>query len=330
VTDTLFLTSDETRGLASPAEYVDVVREGYRQVGEGAPTEPRTQLTGRDPPGLLTTYVAVLPETGAMGGYTYTAGFGDRDAHFVTPLFDADSGAPLALVDGAHMNPYKTGAAGAVGTDALARADASTMAIVGSGPQARGQLRAISTVRELDRVDVYSPTKEHREAFASEMNDEVDATVAAVASSAAAVEGADVVVTATNAAEPVFDGDLLDPGTHVTAMGNYTPGRRELDDTTVARATYVLDLRGRADRDAGALLTAVENGAVDEDHLHGDLGEVLVGDVPGRTGDDEVTVFDSGGTAVETVAAAHLLYERARDRGLGAHVDFAPASEAMD
>ena len=330
MTATLFLTSEETRGLASAAEYVDAVREGYRQVGEGAPTEPRTQLTGSDPPGLLTTYVAVLPETGVMGGYTYAAGFGDRDAHFVTPLFDADSGAPLALLDGAHMNPYKTGAAGAVGLDALAREDASTMAVVGSGPQARGQLRAAATVRDLDRVDVYSPTKAHREAFASEMNGDVDASVAAVASSAAAVEGADVVVTATNAAEPVFDGDLLEPGAHVTAMGNYTPERRELDDTTVARATYVLDLRARAGRDAGSLVGAVENGAVDEGHHHGDLGEVLVGDAPGRTSDDEVTVFDSGGTAVETVAAASLLYRRARERGLGEQVEFAPASEAME
>jgi alanine dehydrogenase len=330
VTDALFITSDETRGLATAGEYVDVVREGYRQVGAGAPAEPRTQLTGRDPPGLLTTYVAILPETGAMGGYTYAAGFGDRDAHFVTPLFDAESGAPLAVLDGAHMNPYKTGAVGAVGTDALARPDASTLAMIGSGSQARGQLRAIDTVRDLERVDVYSPTKENREAFASEMNGEVDPTVAAVASSAAAVEGADVVVTATDASEPVFDGDLLEPGAHVTAMGNYTPGRRELDDTTVARATYVLDLRARVDRDAASLMAAVENGAVDEDHLHGDLGEVLVGEAPGRTDADEVTVFDSGGTAIETVAAAHMLYERASERGLGETLPFAPASEAME
>ena len=330
MTDALYITSDETRGLATAGEYVEAVREGYRQVGAGAPAEPRTQLTGRDPPGLLTAYIAILPETGAMGGYTYAAGFGDRDAHFVTPLFDAESGAPLAVLDGAHMNPYKTGAVGAVGTDVLARPDATTLAMVGSGSQARGQLRAIDAVRDLERVDVYSPTKENREGFASEMNGQVAPTVAAVASSAAAVEGADIVLTATNAREPVFDGDRLDPGTHVTAMGNYTPGRRELDDTTVARATYVLDLRARADRDAASLMAAVENGAVDEAHVHGDLGEVLVGDVPGRTDDDEITVFDSGGTAIETVAAAHLLYERARERGLGEPLPFAPASDAME
>jgi alanine dehydrogenase len=330
VTDALYITSDETRGLATAGEYVEAVREGYRQVGAGAPAEPRTQLTGRDPPGLLTAYIAILPETGAMGGYTYAAGFGDRDAHFVTPLFDAESGAPLAVLDGAHMNPYKTGAVGAVGTDVLARPDATTLAMIGSGSQARGQLRAIDAVRELERVDVYSPTKENRESFASEMNGEVAPTVAAVASSAAAIGGADIVVTATNAREPVFDGDCLDPGAHVTAMGNYTPGRRELDDTTVARATYVLDLRARADRDAASLMAAIENGAVDEAHVHGDLGEILVGDVPGRTDDDEITVFDSGGTAIETVAAAHLLYKRAREHGLGEPLPFAPASEAME
>lgn len=102
MTATLFLTSDEISGLATPAEYVAAVREGYRQRGEGAPAEPRTKLFNREPPGMLTTYAAVLPETGAMGGYMYSAGFGAEDAWFMTPLFDAQSGEPLALLDGAR------------------------------------------------------------------------------------------------------------------------------------------------------------------------------------------------------------------------------------
>ncbi|MFB6301758.1 MAG: ornithine cyclodeaminase family protein [Haloferacaceae archaeon] len=329
MTEALFLRSDEVVGLATPAEFVSAVRDAYRQRGEGAPAEPRTALKSADPPGLFTTYAAVLPDTGAMGGYMYAAGFGQRDAWFVTPLYDSETGEPLAVLDGAHMNPFKTGAAGAVGVDALARPDASTLALLGSGTQARGQLRATATVRDLDTVWVYSRTKENREAFAGEMDAELDASVAAVASSAAAVEGADVVVTATNAREPVFDGDLLDPGTHVTAMGQYDPDKRELDHTTVERSTYVLDLRARATRDAGALISAIEAGVVDEDHVHAELGEVIVGDAPGRERADEVTVFDSGGTAIETVAAAHLLYERAVAEGLGEPLDFAPASEAM-
>lgn len=328
-TDVLFLRSGEVAGLATPGEYVDAVRKGYRQRGGGAPAKPRQTLTNDDPGGMLTGYKAILPETGAMGGYMYAAGFGDADAHFVLPLFDVESGRPLAVLDGASLNPFKTGAAGAVGVDALARENATTLALLGSGPQARGQLRAVATVRDLDTVNVFSPTKAHRESFAAEMNDEVGPTVAAVASSDAAIEDADVVITATNAAEPVFDGDLLAPGAHVTAMGQYHPEKREIDATTVARATYVPDLRERVPRDAGAFLLAVEEGAITEDHVHAELGDVVGGEAPGRERDDEITLFDSGGTAIETVAAAHLLYERAREQDLGEIVEFSPASTAL-
>jgi len=329
MSDTLFLTSEEVAGLATPAEYVDAVREGYRQRGEGAPAEPRTKLTSAEPPGMLTGYSAILPETGAMGGYTYAAGFGAEDAWFVTPVFDAESGEPLALLDGASMNPFKTGATGAVGVDALARADADTLGLIGSGSQARGQLRAAATVRDLDSVRVYSPTKESRESFAAEMNERLDASVAAVASSAAAIDDADIVVTATTASDPVFDGDLLADGTHVTAMGQYHPKKRELDSTTIERSTYVPDLRARVSQDAGSFIAAVEAGVVSEDHVHAELGEVVAGAVPGRESDEEITVFDSGGTAIETVAAAHMLYEKAREEGLGSEISFAPASEAL-
>jgi len=331
VTETLFLTSEEVSGLATPAEYVDAVRDAYRQVGEGAPAEPRTKLTNADPPGMFTAYAAVLPETGAMGGYTYSAGFGETDAWFVTPLFDAESGEPLALLDGASMNPFKTGAAGAVGVDALAREDATSLAVIGSGAQARGQLKATATVRDLETVWVYSPTKEHRESFAGDTNTELDASVAAVASAAAAVEDADVVITATNADEPVFDGDLLEPGTHVTAMGQYDAGKRELDHTAIKRSTYVPDLRARttADGDAGSFVSALSAGVVDEDHVHAELGEVVAGEAPGRESDEAVTVFDSGGTGIETAAAAHMLYEKALAADLGSTIEFAPASEAL-
>ncbi len=329
MTETLFLSSGEVADLATPAEYVDAVREGYRQRGEGAPAEPRTKLVSDDPKGMFTSYTAVLPETGAMGGYMYSAGFGAADAWFVTPLFDAESGEPLALVDGASMNPFKTGAAGAVAVDELAREDAESVAIVGSGAQARGQLRAVDAVRDLDTVWVYSPTKENRENFAGEMNKLLDASVASVASSAAAIEGADIVITATTASEPVFDGDQLEPGTHVTAMGQYNPQKRELDTTTVERAKYVLDLRGRAAKDAGSLMYAVEEGVVDENHVYAELGDVVAGTVPGREDDEEITVFDSGGTGIETVASAYMLYERAVEDGRGTTVELSPASEAL-
>jgi len=328
-TEALYLTSEEISGLATPAEYVDAVREGYRQRGHGAPAKPRTRLNSADPPGMLTGYFAILPGTGAMGGYTYAAGFGAGDAHFFLPLFDADSGEPLALLDGASLNPFKTGAAGAVGVDALAREDASTLGLIGSGSQARGQLRTTATVRGFESVEVYSRTAANRERFAEEMDAALEPTVRAVGSSDEAVAGADVVVTATTASEPVFDGDALDDGAHVTVMGQYDPEKHEVDAETVARATYVPDLRARVTQDAGAFINALETGVVGEDHVHAELGEVVAGEASGRRSSDEVTLFDSGGTGVETVAAAHMLYERALEAGVGEYIELAPASEAM-
>ena len=326
---TLFLQSEELAQLATPAEYVDVVREGYRQRGEGAQAEPRTRLNNADPPGFLTGYLAVLPDTGAMGGYTYAAGFGQQDAQFVLPLFEYDSGELLAILDGASMNPWKTGAAGAVGIDELARDDATELGIIGSGTQARGQLHGAAAVRDLDSVRVFSPTTENRETFAAEMDKELDATVDAVDTTEQAVSDVDILVTATTSPKPVFDGDDLSPGTHVTAMGSYHPTNHEVDPTTVARSKYVLDLAGRIDTDAGAYRTALEDGAIEEGHIHAELGEVVVGDAAGRESDDEITLFDSGGTAVETVAAAKLLYDRAVDDGLGHELDVSSATEAF-
>jgi alanine dehydrogenase len=328
-TETRYLTSEDVAGLATPAEYVTAVREGYRQRGQGAPAAPRTRLDGADPPGMLTGYFAILPETGVMGGYTYAAGFGAVDAHFFLPLFDAESGEPLALLDGASLNPLKTGAAGAVGVDALARADASTLGIIGSGSQARGQLLSTATVREFETVDVYSRTAASRESFAAEMDDHLEATVRAVGSAGRAVAGADVVITATTATDPVFDESDLADGTHVTAMGQYHPEKREVGAATVGRATYVPDLRARVTQDAGAFIAAREAGAIESDHVHAELGEVVADEAPGRQSDSEVTLFDSGGTGVETVAAANMLYERAREAGLGERIEMFPASEAM-
>jgi len=329
MSEVLVLETDDLRDLATPAAFVDAVRDGYRQRGEGAPARPRTRLDSADPPGFLTGYTAILPDSGAMGGYMYAAGFESRDAHFVLPLFDAESGEMLALLDGSSFNPAKTGAAGAVGVDTLARADADTVGLIGSGTQARGQLLATATVRDLSEVRVFSPTPENRESFAAQMDERLNATVEAVETSERAVSDTDVVITATTASDPVFDGEWLSPGTHVTAMGQYHPEKRELDGRTIERAKYVLDLRERVDRDAGAYIQAVAEGLIEEDHVHAELGDVVAGATPGRESAEEITVFDSGGTGIETVAAAKLLYDRAREEGRGETTTFTPASEAF-
>lgn len=324
-----YLSSDDVRGLAEPADFVAAVRDGYRQRGEGAPARPRSTIDRDDPWGMLTGYSAILPESGVMGGYMYAAGFEAADSVFVTPLFDADTGRLLAIIDGAWMNPFKTGATGAVAVDALASADASTLGLIGSGPQAAGQLQTTATVRDLDQVRVFSPTRDHRESFADEFNSQLDAEVVAVESASAAVIDADIVVTATTSDEPVFDGNDLTPGTHVTAMGQYHPARREVDSTTISRAVYVPDLRDRVEQDAGAYLLARSAGAIGDDHVHAELGEVLVGRAPGRQSADAITLFDSGGTGIETVAAAAMLYERAVEADRGTELEWFAGSERL-
>ena len=329
MTEVRHLTSEEVADLATPTDYVEAVHAGYRERGNGAPAKPRTTLHPTHTNGMLTGYFAILPESGYMGGYMYAAGFDAGDVWFALPLFDAGSGELLALIDGAAMNPYKTGAVGAVGIDTLAREDATALGIIGSGSQAHGQLLAADTVRNFDQIAVYSPTEAHRNEFAKRMDATLATPVRSVDSPEAVVKASDVLITATTASEPVFDGDWLSPGTHITAMGQYHPDRREIDTATICNAIYVPDLRERAFQDAGAFLQAVSAGVIDEDHIHAELGEVVAGTRPGRTSDGDITIFDSGGTAIETVAAAGMLYERAVEADRGTLVEMSPASEAF-
>ncbi|MFB6345778.1 MAG: ornithine cyclodeaminase family protein [bacterium] len=327
--EALFLNRNDVEQVLHPGEIIDAVREGYRQRGHGAAAEPRTKLTNDNPPGILTGYLAILPEDGVMGGYVYSGGFSAGDAWFFTPLFDAESGEPIALLDGVNMNPFKTGATGAVAVDVLARDDVNVLAVLGSGPQAAGQLQATTRVRSFETVRVFSPTENHRRSFAEEFDEKLEPIVKAVKSSTRAVEGADVVITATDSSTPVFESSDLSPGTHVTAMGQYDTTAREIDSETVRRSTYVLDLKDRAHQDAGAFIEARNDGLIDESHIHAELGDIVAGTRPGRQSRDEITLFDSGGTAIETTAAAYDIYRRAREKDLGQTIQLSPASDAL-
>lgn len=329
--DPICLTSSDINELVASTEisdYLNVVRDGYHQRGEGAPAKPRTRLHPNDGPwGMLTSYMAILPETGAMGGYMYDIGFESQDAWLSALLWDSTSGEFLAHLDGSKWNSYKTGATGAVGIDALARKSADTLGLLGSGTQARTQLLAAAEVRDLKTVRVYSPTPENRIAFAAEMDSIISADVIPAESSTESVTDSDIIVTATTAREPVFDGADLQPGTHITAVGQYHPTVRELDIETIKRAKYVPDLRERSFQDAGSFLHALEEEAITKEHIYAELGDIVAGKVTGRESDDEITVFDSGGTAIETVAVAHLLYEMAIKQDIGTPIDVLPVGD---
>ncbi|WP_380676517.1 ornithine cyclodeaminase family protein [Salinigranum sp. GCM10025319] len=338
MSEPLFVSSSDLADLAEYEEFVAAARDGYRQRGEGAGASAPTTIpiAGHDDgfKSYLNSYMSHLPETGVAGTYQFSVVADGR--WYMATLFDSTTGEPLAILDGGSWMSTKTGAVAAVGADALARADATSVGIIGSGRVARESLRSLVTVRDIQTVSVFSPTKQSREAFAANMDGELSVDVDSVDSSTAALSGADIVVTATTAPEPVLDGDDLEPGTHVCAMGQ--SGReRELDHTTVENAKYVPDVQQRALassphehlKAAGAFQSALDAGKIPDNHVYAELGDVVAGRVPGRDSSEELTVFDSTGTGIETVATGYMLYEKALEKGRGSRITLSSLDEAF-
>ena len=233
-------------------------------------------------------------------------------------LFDGETGAPRALLDASAVTEIRTAAVSGVATRLLAREDAKELAILGSGVQARSHLEAMAKVRPFARARVWSRTPEHAEAFVAEAS--VPFPVEATATAEEAVRGADVVVTATSAREPIVRREWLGPGAHVNAVGSSIPTARELDAETVAAAALFADTRESMLNEGGDYLFAVREAGIGPEHIRAELGEILVGAREGRTSADELTVFKSLGVAVEDLATAELVYARARDAGVGTAV----------
>jgi ornithine cyclodeaminase/alanine dehydrogenase-like protein (mu-crystallin family) len=235
-------------------------------------------------------------------------------------LFDGETGQLRALIDASAVTSIRTAAVTGVATRAFAREDSRVLAIIGSGIQARAHLEAMAKVRRFEEARVWSRTPEHAQAFAA--GAEAPFPVAAVETAEAAVRGADVVVTVTSAPEPVVERGWLAPGAHVNAVGSSIPTARELDSATIAAAAVFVDRRESTLNESGEYLRAVEEEGIGPDHIRAELGEVLVGSHEGRSSDDELTLFISLGLAVEDLAAADYLYQRARSEGVGAVVPF--------
>jgi alanine dehydrogenase len=265
---------------------------------------------------------AFIPEPAALGTKVVSV-FGSNTAvglptHLATiVLLDPMTGELLSIMDGRFITEARTAAVSAVSVKHLARPDASRLAIIGSGVQARSHLEAVAMVRDLREVRVWSRNLDNRTAFAREMRSRVKASVTVAASAHDAVDGADLIVLATASREPVVRSEWIADGAHVCAVGACRPDQREMDTELVRRGRVFVDSRTGALAEAGDIVIPLKAGAFDETHVAGELGEVLMGTIAGRTSSDEVTIFKSLGMAVEDVAAAHLAYIKAAERGLG-------------
>jgi ornithine cyclodeaminase/alanine dehydrogenase-like protein (mu-crystallin family) len=239
------------------------------------------------------------------------------DAHQGTvTLFDGETGEVRALMNASAITAIRTAAVSAVATRLLAREDARELGVLGAGVQARSHLEALRLVRDFERVRIFSPTAEHAQSLAAEAGAE------AVESAEEAVRAADVVVAATSAVEPVLRREWLKQGAHVNSVGGRPPTMRELDTATIADSAFFVDRRESAEAEAFDYRDALEAGAIGPDHIRAEIGEVLIGDKPGRLADDELTVFRSLGLAVEDLAAAEYVVRRAREAGAGTEVEF--------
>jgi alanine dehydrogenase len=240
--------------------------------------------------------------------------------HALVVVVDATTGAPAAVLDGTYLTALRTGAASGAATDLLAKQDACTAAIFGAGVQGRTQLEAVCAARPIKEAWIYDLATERAGAYAAEMSGRLSISISVAKSPAEAVRRADVICTATTASKPVFQDEHVQPGTHINAVGAYTPQMQEIPPETVLRAKVVIDHRESSMAEAGDLLIPLEQGLMTEDHIYAELGEIAAGTKPGRTSPQEITFFKSVGVAVQDVAAAGAVLAAAQRLGLGTEV----------
>ena len=253
---------------------------------------------------------------------------GDESHFGAVLLFETETGRPIAYLDAAAITAIRTAAVSAVATRLLARFDAGELALLGAGVQARTRLAALREVRELRRVRVWSRRPESARRFAAEESARHRLPVEAAPSAAAAVAGADLVCTITASREPVLAGEWLSPGVHVNAVGASAAAARELDSAAVARARLFVDRRESTINESGDFLVPLREGVIAEDHIQGEIGDLLLGRIPGRRSASEITLFKSLGLAVEDLAAAHHVYRQAVAQGRGIRLDAAAAGRS--
>ena len=245
---------------------------------------------------------------------------GGLPTHLATILLlDPRTGALEAILDGRLITEMRTAAVSAVSVDLLANPGPTTLAILGSGVQARSHLEAIAQVRPLDHVRVWSRNADHALTFVRDMHTRIPCALSACPTVRDAVRGAQVVVTATSATDPVFTSGMLEPGMHLVVVGSSSPRMREVDAATVARCRVWVDSRDAAKVEAGDLIIARKEGAITDDHIVGELGDVVNGSLR-RESAGEMSMFKSLGIGVEDMATGRLVVDRARERGVGKQI----------
>ena len=334
--ETIVLTPLEVRKLLPMADCMDWVAGALERYSRGQSVNPlRHGVRIPDGRGLVGLMPGYLDEPEAFGLKAVAIFHGNHgtelDSHQgIVVLFDTQTGVPRAIMDASEVTAIRTAAASGVATRLLAREDADTLAVIGSGVQARTHLEAMLVARPIRQIRLFSPNSTNRERLVEWFRPRTQAVVTAVEGAQEAVEGASIVCTTTSATDPVVRGAWLSPGTHINAVGACMPKARELDSNAVARSRMFVDSRESATHESGDFLIARNEGAIGDDAIVGEIGEILAGRLEGRRAEDEITLFNSLGIAVEDLATAHHVMNRAIDQGVGARVALGGFRDAGD
>ncbi|MDR7418537.1 MAG: ornithine cyclodeaminase [Armatimonadota bacterium] len=320
------IAARELRDLVPMADAIAAVRQAFVELSAGRAVVPlRTHVPVAPQDAALLAMPGYLAAAGGLGAKLVTV-FPRNPARGLPTIFatmvllDPQTGEPAALIEGTYLTALRTGAAGGLAADLLARRDARIVALFGAGAQGRTQLEAVCAVRPVTQVRVVDPRGDAARAFVAWAETQPwvrGATVVAAPDPAVAVRGAEIVITATTSMTPVFPDDAVAAGTHITAVGAYTPQMREIPGATVARAAVIVDHRPAALAEAGDLVLAIQEGLFSPGTVRAEIGEVAAGTAPGRAGDHEITLFKSVGHAVQDLAVARLAFARAEGHGRG-------------
>jgi ornithine cyclodeaminase/alanine dehydrogenase-like protein (mu-crystallin family) len=328
----LLLTAEDVRKALPMREAIEAMKNAYASLSNGTAVVPlRTRLpipggealslfmpafvSAQEGAALAVKVVSLFPTNPARGlAYIQAA----------VLVFDAETGRAIALLEGSALTAIRTGAAGGAAVDLLARADSKVLAIFGAGAQGRTQLEAACTARNVETGFIFDGNAGKAEAFAAEMRGKGSVTqdLRVAQSPKEAIEHADIICTATTSSRPVFDDRDVKPGTHISAVGSYTPDMQEVPAETLQRAKIFVDSSSASLEEAGDLIQPIRAGLFDEKHICGELGEVVSGRLPGRRSPEEITYFKSVGIAVQDAMAAQVALTNARKMNLGTGVDF--------
>jgi alanine dehydrogenase len=324
---TLLLNRADVERILDMTSVIDAVERGFADFSAGRIVMPvRTAVRVTDPPGVMLVMPCAMTESKALGTKIVsvfpqnpTRGLPTIPALYA--LLDYETGMPTAVMDAGLITGLRTAAASAVATKHLAREDAKTLGILGTGVQGLYHALAIPAVRNIEKVIVMGSSAEKSRAFAQSLVGKISAEIVP-AGSIEEVAAADIVVTGTTSASPLFSGSLLQPGAHVNNVGSHSMTAREMDTEAVVRSTVVVDSYDAAWAESGDIMIPIDEGAITREHVVAELGEVVLGKKPGRSNAQELTLFKSNGLAFQDAVTAALALERAKAERVGTEFSF--------